>query len=199
MLPYLIFITLMSCRLYTLFYIDKRIEVLKLLVQGRFISETGFKLFIRNSLNFSKVTVPFYISISRIVWGYQLLHILANTWYYQSFYWYFIVFIICIFLMTNDVDHIFMWFLAIHMSTYIIAKDPDWGQEEKGTTEDEMVGWYHRLNAHGFGWTPGVSDGQRGLGCCGQTRLSEWTDNCFSNLPSWSLPYAEDLSGQPTK
>ena len=77
--------------------------------------------------------------------------------------------------------------------------EKDWGQEEKGTTEDEMVGWYHRLNAHGFGWTPGVSDGQRGLGCCGQTRLSEWTDNCFLNLPSWSLPYAEDLSGQPTK
>ena len=87
--------------------------------------------------------------------------------------------------------------------SWLIWEDPDaekdWGQEEKGTTEDEMVGWHHRLNAHGFGWTPGVSDGQRGLGCCGQTRLSEWTDNCFSNLPSWSLPYAEDLSGQPTK
>ena len=34
-------------------------------------------------------------------------------------------------------------------------------QEEKGTTEDEMVGWHHRLNGHGFGWTPGVGDGQR--------------------------------------
>ena len=36
-----------------------------------------------------------------------------------------------------------------------IGKDPDagqdWGQEEKGTTEDEMVGWHHRLNGHGFG------------------------------------------------
>ena len=44
-----------------------------------------------------------------------------------------------------------------------ICKDPDtgkdWGQEEKGTTEDEMLGWHHRLNGHGFGWTPGVSDG----------------------------------------
>ena len=30
-------------------------------------------------------------------------------------------------------------------------------------TEDEMAGWYHRLNGHGFGWTPGVSDGQGGL------------------------------------
>ena len=34
-------------------------------------------------------------------------------------------------------------------------------------TEDEMVGWYHRLDAHEFGWTPGVGDGQGGLVCCG--------------------------------
>ena len=33
-------------------------------------------------------------------------------------------------------------------------------------TEDEMVGWHHRLNGHGFGWTPGVGDGQGGLACC---------------------------------
>ena len=43
----------------------------------------------------------------------------------------------------------------------------DWGQEEKGTKEDEMVGWHHRLNGHGFGWTPGVGDEQEGLACCG--------------------------------
>ena len=42
------------------------------------------------------------------------------------------------------------------------------GQEEKGTTEDEMVGWHHQLNGHGFGWTPGVDDGQGGLACCGR-------------------------------
>ena len=41
----------------------------------------------------------------------------------------------------------------------------DWGQE-KGMTEDEMVGWHHWLNGHGFGWTPGVGDGQGGLVCC---------------------------------
>ena len=44
-----------------------------------------------------------------------------------------------------------------------IGKNPDvgkdWGQEEKGTTEDEMAGWHRRLNAHGFGWTLGVGDG----------------------------------------
>ena len=34
-------------------------------------------------------------------------------------------------------------------------------------TEDEMVGWHHQLNGHGFGWTQGVGDGQGGLACCG--------------------------------
>ena len=40
------------------------------------------------------------------------------------------------------------------------------GQEEKGTTEDEMAGWHHWLNGHEFEWTPGVGDGQGGLACC---------------------------------
>ena len=60
---------------------------------------------------------------------------------------------------------------------WIIWKDPDagkdWGQEEKGTTEDEMVGWHHRLNGHGFVWTPGVGDGQGGLACCGSWGCKE--------------------------
>ena len=54
--------------------------------------------------------------------------------------------------------------------SWLIWKDPDagkdWGQEEKGMTDDEMVGWHHRLNGHGFGWTLGVGDGQGGLACC---------------------------------
>ena len=49
----------------------------------------------------------------------------------------------------------------------------DWGQEEKGTTEDEMAGWHHRLDGHGFGWTPGVGDGQGGLVCCGSWGCKE--------------------------
>ena len=52
---------------------------------------------------------------------------------------------------------------------WFIWKDPDarkdWGQE-KGTTEDEMAGWHHRLNGHEFEWTLGVGDGQGGLVCC---------------------------------
>ena len=42
----------------------------------------------------------------------------------------------------------------------------NWGQEEKGLTEDKMAGWHHRLEAHVSGWTPGVGDGQGGLVCC---------------------------------
>ena len=53
----------------------------------------------------------------------------------------------------------------------LIRKDPDAGkdlrQEEKGTTEDEMVGWHHRLDGHGFGLASGVGDGQGSLVCCG--------------------------------
>ena len=53
---------------------------------------------------------------------------------------------------------------------WLIWKDPDtgkdWSQEEKGMTENEMVGWHHWLNWHEFEWTPGVGDGQGGLACC---------------------------------
>ena len=47
------------------------------------------------------------------------------------------------------------------------------GQEGKGTTEDKMVGWHHRHNGHGFGWTPGVGDGQGALACCGSRGRKE--------------------------
>ena len=56
-----------------------------------------------------------------------------------------------------------------HAKSWLIGKDPDagmdWGQE-KGTTEDEMAGWHHQVDAHEFEWTPGVADGQGGLACC---------------------------------
>ena len=56
------------------------------------------------------------------------------------------------------------------MRSWLIGKDSDagrdWGQEEKGTTVDEMAGWHHQLDGHEFEWTPGVGDGQRGLACC---------------------------------
>jgi len=53
---------------------------------------------------------------------------------------------------------------------WLLGKDPDagkdWRQEEKGTTEDEMVGWHHRLNGHAFEQAPGVGDEQGSLACC---------------------------------
>ena len=57
-----------------------------------------------------------------------------------------------------------------HVKSGLIGKYSDvgwdWGQEEKGTTEDEMAGWHHRLDGHEFECTPGVGDGQGGLACC---------------------------------
>ena len=62
--------------------------------------------------------------------------------------------------------------------SWLIWKDPDagkdWGQEEKGTTEDETVGWHHQLNGHGFGWTLRVGDGQGGLPCCNSWGCKDW-------------------------
>ena len=56
------------------------------------------------------------------------------------------------------------------VKNWLVWKDPDagrhWGQEENGTTEDEMGGWHHWLDGHEFEWTPGVGDGQGGLVCC---------------------------------
>ena len=83
---------------------------------------------------------------------------------------------------------------------WLIWKDPDagkdWGQEEKGTTEDEMAGWHHWLNGHGFGWTPGVGDGQGGLACCSSwgrkesdtTEWLNWTELNYFTILWWFLP-----------
>ena len=57
-----------------------------------------------------------------------------------------------------------------HAKSWLIGKDSDagrdWGQEEKGMTEDEMAGWHHWLDGCEFEWTLGVGDGQGGLACC---------------------------------
>ena len=58
----------------------------------------------------------------------------------------------------------------LRAKSWLIGKDSDagrdWGQEEKGTTEDETAGWHHWLDGHKFEWTLGVGDGQWGLACC---------------------------------
>jgi len=81
--------------------------------------------------------------------------------------------------------------------SWLIGKDPDagkdWGQEEKRTTEDEMAGWHHQLNRHGFGWTPGVGDGQGGLVCCSswgckESDMTEWLNWTERRLHRKSTP-----------
>ena len=77
-----------------------------------------------------------------------------------------------------------------HVKSWLIGKDPDagkdWGQEEKGMTEDEMVGWHHWLDGHGFGWTLGVGDGQGGLACCGSWGCKE---SDMTGWLNWTVEY----------
>ena len=60
--------------------------------------------------------------------------------------------------------------MAPDAKSLLIRKDPDDGEdlrrEEKGTTEDEMVGWHHQLNGHEFEQAPGAGDAQGSLACC---------------------------------
>ena len=82
------------------------------------------------------------------------------------------------------------------VKSWLIWEDPDAGKDwrwaEKGTTEDEMVGWHHILNAHEFGWTLGVGDGQGGLVCCSPwgRKESDTTErlNWTELNPMWYIP-----------
>ena len=83
-----------------------------------------------------------------------------------------------------------------HMKNWLFRKDPDagkdWSQEEKGTTEDEMVGWHHRLDRHEFEQVPGVGDGQESLACCSpwghkesnSTEWLNWTEHTNLSSPT---------------
>ena len=70
----------------------------------------------------------------------------------------------------NDAEAETPVFWPPHVKSWLIGKDPDagrdLGEEEKGTTEDEMAGWHHQLDGHEIEWTPGVGDRQGGLACC---------------------------------
>ena len=92
----------------------------------------------------------------------------------------------CIFIGRTDVeaDTPILW--PPNMKSWLIGKDPDagndWRREEKGTTEDKIAGWHHRLDGREFEWTLGDGDGQGGLVCSihgvwkSRTRLSNWTE-----------------------
>ena len=78
-----------------------------------------------------------------------------------------------------------------HAKSWLIRKDPDagqdWRQQEKGMTEDEMVGWHHRLNGHELEQTLGVGDGQGSLKCCSpwgckESDVTEWLNWTFAFL-----------------
>ena len=86
-----------------------------------------------------------------------------------------------------------------HVKSWLIGKDSDagkdWGQEEKGMTEDEMAGWHHGLNGPEFEWTPGVGDGQGGLACCDswgrkESDMTEWLN--WTEL-NWTEEWAMQL------
>ena len=75
----------------------------------------------------------------------------------------------------------------------LIRKDPDagkdWRQEEKGVTEDKMVGWHHQLNGYEFEQTPGDGEGQGSLVCCSPWghRESDTTEQLKNNHHPWTV------------
>ena len=74
----------------------------------------------------------------------------------------------------------------------------DWGQEEKGTTEDEMAGWHHWLDGCESEWNPGVGDGQGGLACCNSwsSKESDTTERLnLTKLDWWMLLMGHKCNG----
>ena len=89
-----------------------------------------------------------------------------------------------IFIGRTDAEAPLLW--PPNVQSQFIRKDPDaekdWRQEEKGTTEDKMVGWHHRLNGHEFEKAPGDGEGQVWRVCCSLSRhkesdKTEWLNN----------------------
>ena len=101
-----------------------------------------------------------------------------------------------------------------HAKSWLIGKDSDagrdWGQEEKGRTEDEMAGWHHRLDGRESERTPGVGDGQGGLACCNSwgrkesdtTEWLNWTEliegiHLNASLREWLLYQPSSEKSRP--
>ena len=93
-----------------------------------------------------------------------------------------------------------------HAKSWLIGKDSDagrdWGQEEKGTTEDEMAGWHHWLDGRESEWTPGVGDRQGSLACCDSwgrkgsdtTERLNWTElKVLQPVSHWVMPWIRCL------
>ena len=93
--------------------------------------------------------------------------------------------------------YIYTWIFGVKLwppnsKNWLTGKDPDtgkdWRQEEKGTTEDEMVGWHHWLDGHEFEQAVGVGDGQGSLACC-----SPWGSKKLDRLSDWIEQKPESL------
>ena len=92
------------------------------------------------------------------------------------------------------------------MKSWLTGKDSDagsdWGQEEKGTTEDEMAGWRHWLDGRESEWTPGIGDGQGGLACCNswgrkeldRTEQLNWTDALFETYSNLKVQFCNSTN-----
>ena len=94
---------------------------------------------------------------------------------------------------------------------WLIGKDPDagkdWGQEEKGMTEDRWLGWHHWLDGHEFEQALGAGDGQGSLACCSPRGhkesdiLSDWTELILGGLHLlfflWNFRSKPEISGLP--
>ena len=88
-----------------------------------------------------------------------------------------------------------------HAKSWLIGKDSDagrdWGQEEKGMTEDEMAGWHYWLGGCEFEWTPGVGDGQGGLACCNSWGCKELDMTDQLNWLNHLRPYLSHFQDLP--
>ena len=105
----------------------------------------------------------------------------------------------CVFFGRNDAkaETLVLW--PPHTKSWVIGKDSvagrDWGQEEKGTTEDEVAGWHYWLDGHESDWTLGVGDGLGGLACCNSwggkesdmTEQLNWTEDKQKPLKDFNL------------
>ena len=104
----------------------------------------------------------------------------------------------CDFFGRNDAKAETPVFWPPHRKSWLIGKhsdaERDWGQEEKGTTEDEMAGWHHWFDGREPEWTPGVGDRQGGLACCDSwgrkeldpTEWLNWTELYWWDWMPWS-------------
>ena len=104
-----------------------------------------------------------------------------------------------IFIGRTDAEAETLIFWPHDAKNWLTGKDPDagrdWGQEEKGTTENKMTGWHQWLNVCEFEWTLGVGDGQGGLSCCDSwgckeldtTEWLNWTEEKISSCPQFTF------------